>query len=795
MADDIITIAEIDLEADKAIADIVKLREKMAALKKTADEYKGTQDENTAAHVRAQAEYKNVQTELRKKETILKKVITVEDQQRGTLEKLEIQNAKLRAEQKKLDLTRKDGIKRNKEIVKQIDANTKAQQKYSDQFVVAKRNVGNYTNSLESLSPAMAQATGAARNLGGAFKILLGPIGLVVAAFAAIISYFKRSEEGANKLNKIMAVFTTVLGNFLDVADKLGETLVNAFTKPKETIGNLKTTFISFFEEIKTYTGAALDLLVGNFEKAGANITLGWLKVKGLFSDTSEEVTAANEKIVAANEKITESTNVFKDAAVNAYNGAKESLTGFIDEQKKEIAIAAALADQQAALDKKIRVSKVETSQEQIRLAEIRNELNDKENNDAQKRLKLIDEENAILEQQQERLQGIAIEKYNMKVAQNALSASTKEDLDEEAQLLAEINNIEAGLIARRRLSVSKRVEAEKEIRAEAAKTAQNQAEASVFAMEYELQMWELKNKSKLESSETLNDEIVNAELERINTVANAEMEIIQAQFENKLISQEEYNKQKLELELQSEAEIATLKNEYAEQQKALKIEGERADYENKQILAQENFFTELENEKQNLALQKEAEIESAKATGADIELINKKYAKADKEIEQAKVNAKLSLAGDFAANIATIAGENTKVGKAAASAAVAINTYQAAMGAYASLASIPYVGPFLGIAAAGAATAAGLASIKKIWAVDAKGASSVSSASSASSASSPAVSAPTIAASGEVGAGIVSRDNQASTVTQPTTTVAVVVDDVTAAQNVQSDTVQASVV
>jgi hypothetical protein len=54
-------------------------------------------------------------------------------------------------------------------------------------------------------------------------------------------------------------------------------------------------------------------------------------------------------------------------------------------------------------------------------------------------------------------------------------------------------------------------------------------------------------------------------------------------------------------------------------------------------------------------------------------------------------------------------------VGKAAAIAQATIQMYTAATGAYASMSSIPYVGPALGAAAAAAAIAAGLANISSI--------------------------------------------------------------------------------
>lgn len=54
-------------------------------------------------------------------------------------------------------------------------------------------------------------------------------------------------------------------------------------------------------------------------------------------------------------------------------------------------------------------------------------------------------------------------------------------------------------------------------------------------------------------------------------------------------------------------------------------------------------------------------------------------------------------------------------IGKAAAISGAVIDTYKAATGSYAALASIPYVGPFLGAAAAIAAIAAGMARVRSI--------------------------------------------------------------------------------
>ncbi|PTB96328.1 hypothetical protein C9994_07950, partial [Marivirga lumbricoides] len=74
-----------------------------------------------------------------------------------------------------------------------------------------------------------------------------------------------------------------------------------------------------------------------------------------------------------------------------------------------------------------------------------------------------------------------------------------------------------------------------------------------------------------------------------------------------------------------------------------------------------------------------------------------------------------LELVQQTYANIATIFGEQTAVGKAAAIAQTTIDTYKAAQSAYAALAGIPLVGPVLGGIAAGAAISTGLRNVAKI--------------------------------------------------------------------------------
>lgn len=96
----------------------------------------------------------------------------------------------------------------------------------------------------------------------------------------------------------------------------------------------------------------------------------------------------------------------------------------------------------------------------------------------------------------------------------------------------------------------------------------------------------------------------------------------------------------------------------------------------------------------------------------------------------QQALQSTLSVASSIAGSMASIWGEESKVGKGFATAQALIDTYSAANSAYSAMAGIPIVGPALGIAAAAAAVVAGIANVKKIWEVDETSGASASSAS-----------------------------------------------------------------
>jgi Tape measure protein len=140
------------------------------------------------------------------------------------------------------------------------------------------------------------------------------------------------------------------------------------------------------------------------------------------------------------------------------------------------------------------------------------------------------------------------------------------------------------------------------------------------------------------------------------------------------------------------------------------------------QILA-ESLVTEEDNIKQSYEQRKAIILASSQLTADQQNSLLVRLTEARErqltQVELAHQRERLSSATTFFGNIASIGSafgrKGFAISKAAAIAQATIKTYEAATGAYAALAGIPYVGPALGIAAAAAAIAAGAANIANI--------------------------------------------------------------------------------
>lgn len=809
-------IIELTIDLDKAVKDTTDYKIRVDELKRSLELLKNSQDATGEEIAKATAEYQSANEQLRANEKVLKQLTGAQNEEAGTLEKLTARNAQLRLERQKLNLNTKEGAARLKEINAELNKNNETIKENSDDQKKQNLNVGNYKSALEGLHPAIGQVTTGTKLFGTAFKIALGPIVLIIAAFAALMQYFKRTEEGQNSLAKVTAVFGVILQNLMDIVGKVGGILFNAITKPKEAWEGFKVfldNFVQFFKDtFGNVIGGYIDIWVGGLTSAFANVGLAWQKFKGVFVDNSKDIQDSQLKVDAANQKVKDGIDRIKNgvktmgnAIVGAYNDAKDAISDFMDETNKEIALTKKIEDQKAALRKKERSELVNDAKDQMQIAQLREKISRKDIYDGEERIKMLDRVNEIIQNRQDDDLNIAKQKLQIHKQEIAMSDSNIEALDEESRLEAEVIKIYTANAETRRSLSKQRISAINEIKEEEKKL----AEAAVANLEFELKKFEATNEGKYQNAKFLTQKLVDEEKTRQQQVYEFEKAIIEKRFSEGLSSKLEHDTALLDLDIAAKEQQRAVEQEWADIKLQDAITAEQLRYDTELLLAQESIFAQLELEAEANEQRKQADLDLINELAINEEQklklrqkINQKYAKAEVLIEKTKTKAKLALAGGFAENIATIAGEQTAIGKAAAVAATTISTFQGATAAFTGMtSSIPGpVGIGLGIAAAAAAVVSGLANVKKILAVksglpgDSAGGGGVPSAGTPMAAPGPL---PT-GASPTIGQGIVSRDTVDTTgqmktafseaLNETPVKTAVVVDQVTAAQTTASN-------
>ncbi len=182
-------------------------------------------------------------------------------------------------------------------------------------------------------------------------------------------------------------------------------------------------------------------------------------------------------------------------------------------------------------------------------------------------------------------------------------------------------------------------------------------------------------------------------------------IEALRLKNEELLIAEQEYQDARAELLLQTREADAVLQEEL----RALSVE-ERAALDEEDLNSlRKKVMTEQEIEAQAAAQKVQTNIEANNRRLQDQQRFGVAYSKINSFIQSEEVQGALAAANQLVALTQSKNNTMKSIGKAAALAQNVISTAQGATSAYASLAPIPFVGPALGIAAAGALIAFGV--------------------------------------------------------------------------------------
>ena len=349
-----------------------------------------------------------------------------------------------------------------------------------------------------------------------------------------------------------------------------------------------------------------------------------------------------------------------------------------------------------------------------------------------QERTEAADRGVEILRQMEEAELGVLRAKYEQIKAQNALSYTSDEDRRKEVEALAALEQKQAEYEAQRRELIGQRSGFENTERAKAAaadkKRAEDYAKAQKEAAEKAKKAKEDADKKAAETAKRVQQEVLKSyetgitelqlrirernigivdkrkSLEDQNELNQAILEKERYRLEQGLITQAEFDNIRYEQQVAFQEKVAAIEAE----EEAKRREAKAMDLENQRAIEEENITSDFERETLRLEQQYQMEVAAAEKVGADVTLIEAKYAQIREKREKELVNAKLQMTADIAGQISNIMGQESAAGKVFALAQATINTYLGASKAIAQ-------GGIWGVAQAAIVIAAGLKQVASI--------------------------------------------------------------------------------
>jgi|DEB0MinimDraft_10_1074344.scaffolds.fasta_scaffold23140_2 hypothetical protein len=281
--------------------------------------------------------------------------------------------------------------------------------------------IGGAATAMTNLQTSVMSSVKALKSLKVA--LLATGIGAFLVVLGAVAAAFKDSEEGQNKFNKLMTVLGVITGNIRDLFADLGEKIIWAFENPKQAIND----FVGLIRDnIETRLNGLLNL-IPNIGKAMEMV------FEGDFKGAAKVAVDSAGQIALGMDSVTDSVN-------NAIDATKE----FIEVTQEEMEQGAKVADMRAKADKLERDLLVERSKLEGEIAELRLKARQEDQFSAEERKNALLEarelQNNLLEQETEVLQLRA----EAQTLENTFARSNKENLDEEAKLIAAVNRQKA---------------------------------------------------------------------------------------------------------------------------------------------------------------------------------------------------------------------------------------------------------------------------------------------------------------------------------------------------------------
>ena len=636
----------------------------------------------------------------------------------------------------------------------------------------------NFVQTGKLAAPAMNAAAVATSKTSLAMKILRGAvistgIGALVVALGSLIAYFTSTQEGIDKVNKVLTPLKVLFQTLWGVVQNVGKALVEAFTHPKQLLLDLGK-FMQ--EQIINRATAIIDafkglgnILTGNVKEgikqvgdAALQAATGVKDVVGKVKEAGKAVSDTIGEAIKRGQRIEEIGVKLASSEADFVKQSEALKLEFAEQNQIARDTSKTISEREAAAKKSIEIQKqinklvTERNNLEIERMELQQQSNDTsdaeradlerkkaENNKAKadqiqseiaqtkvlnsinkdreaKNKEALDKARKRLEEEL-KWQKEAIDDYVK--TNSAVAKSLQERLDiEEKGMRDRLAILETektkGLIKQRDYEKQK-----KEIERDFLKI---KAELTIEAVQKEAEQYEMLNADKFDTEEALQEAIYQKKVEALEKEKTMKQEARDWDYN----AEEEHQEKLQELKADYQGKLQELKvkqEKEDENNRNIQKEAEKAqrdfDFADKLMTLQEQGATEWEIQAEQLRQKHEKEREELDENLANnkishemyynqLNLLIRKQAKEELDLKKKTEESKLALTQSVLGQIKGMTGEHTALSKAAAIAEATINTYLGVSKAIS-------MGMPMGAIPAAITLATGMANVQKIMSTE----------------------------------------------------------------------------
>lgn len=663
--------------SDKKAQLTKQIKEEKNALSSVRQDYKNNVIDQTAyekALAKSAAKISGFQKDLGEADSNLKAIngtikatTTIMNNQAETVESLRAKVAKNTIELNKMTVAERTTGQYGKELAGKTNEMVQQLKELEKGIGDTRRNVGNYAEDIEKTTGSLGGLTGAT---GMMVKGMAGGIASVKAFNAALMA-----NPFVAIASAVLAVIS-VIGKLMDRNDELA---------------NSVKTILAPMEFVITRVLDAIALLFSKIVKVFEWLAEAYLKVYnwlGLISDETMKSINIAKGLVAE-----------EDALYRAETAAIIPLA----EQRRELERQKAIVADQS----KTAAERTAAAKEALRISKQMEETE----------LGLLKTTAKIAETKANQAYSTKEELREVAQANAAVAEKEAQYASQRKELISQLSGIEKGEIAKKdaanKAAAASYAAATKKAAEDAAK-AKDEAEKAAAAKAKAIQAEVLKSyeqgitELQLQIRER-NIGIVDKQkaIEDQNEINQAILAKERFRLQEGLITQQEFDNTKYEMQVALQEKIYTLEQEKAAQRK----EAEAMDAENRRAIQEQKITNEYDLRQAQLDAQYAQEMANAEKIGANTALIEEKYNELKRKNAASRYNAELGMAADTAGQMSNLLGQESEAGKIFAVAQATINTYLGASKAIAQ-------GGIWGVAQAAIVIAAGLKQVASIMKV-----------------------------------------------------------------------------